>query len=209
MAAKIRKGDRVVVLTGRDKGRTGEVIEMRPTESRALVRGVNMVKRHQRQTASQEGGLVRREASIHLSNIAIVDPKDNKTPIGFNPDMARLIAAKLGVAQTAVADTLAAALRGADVSHLHDDNSRYPVPVRLEFSAGDTAGAARELGMSQSAVSGALADLERQAFGIAHDDYTGGDVMATGFGEHGRFPRRFRTQVGARAIGGGLQSAHV
>jgi len=69
MAAKIRKGDKVVVLTGRDKGRTGEVIEVRPDQDRALVRGINMVKRHQRQTAQQEGGIVSKEAPIHLSNL--------------------------------------------------------------------------------------------------------------------------------------------
>ena len=84
MAAKIRKGDRVVVLSGRDKGRTGEVIEMRPTESRALVRGVNMVKRHQRQTAQQEGGIISKEAPVHVSNLALADPKDGKpTRVGF------------------------------------------------------------------------------------------------------------------------------
>lgn len=82
---KIRKGDKVVVIAGKDKGRTGEVVQVMPKEDRAIVRGVNMIVRHQRQTAAQEGGLVRREASIHLSNIAIVDPKDNKTPtrVGF------------------------------------------------------------------------------------------------------------------------------
>jgi large subunit ribosomal protein L24 len=84
MAAKIRKGDKVVVLTGRDKGRTGEVIEVRPADERALVRGVNMVKRHQRQTAQQEGGIISKESTIHLSNLAIADPKDGKpTRIGF------------------------------------------------------------------------------------------------------------------------------
>jgi large subunit ribosomal protein L24 len=84
MAAKIRKGDKVIVLTGRDKGRTGEVIEVRPDENRALVRGINMVKRHQRQTAQQEGGIVSKEAPIHLSNLAIADPKDGKpTRVGF------------------------------------------------------------------------------------------------------------------------------
>jgi large subunit ribosomal protein L24 len=84
MAAKIRKGDKVVVLTGRDKGRTGEVIEMRVAQARALVRGVNMVKRHQKQSASQEGGIVSKEASIHLSNLALSDPKDGKpTRVGF------------------------------------------------------------------------------------------------------------------------------
>ena len=84
MAAKIKKGDKVIVLTGRDKGRTGEVVEIRPAQSRALVRGVNMVKRHQKQTASQEGGIISKEASVHLSNIAISDPKDGKpTRVGF------------------------------------------------------------------------------------------------------------------------------
>jgi large subunit ribosomal protein L24 len=84
MAAKIRKGDKVVVLTGRDKGRTGEVIEVRPAQDRALVRGVNMVKRHQRQTAQQEGGIISKESTVHLSNLAVADPKDGKpTRIGF------------------------------------------------------------------------------------------------------------------------------
>jgi large subunit ribosomal protein L24 len=84
MAAKIKKGDKVVVLTGRDKGRTGEVIEVNPTAERALVRGVNLVKRHQRQSAQQEGGIISKELPVHLSNIAIADPKDGKpTRIGF------------------------------------------------------------------------------------------------------------------------------
>ena len=84
MAAKIKKGDKVIVLVGRDKGRSGEVIEMRPAESRALVRGVNLVKRHQRQSAQQEGGIISKELPVHLSNIAIADPKDGKpTRIGF------------------------------------------------------------------------------------------------------------------------------
>jgi large subunit ribosomal protein L24 len=84
MAAKIRKGDKVIVLAGRDKGRTGEVLEVRPTEARALVRGVNMVKRHQRQTAQQEGGIISKEGTIHLSNLALADPKDGKpTRVGF------------------------------------------------------------------------------------------------------------------------------
>ena len=84
MAAKIRKGDRVMVLSGREKGRTGEVFEVRPDENRALVRGVNMVKRHQKQTAQQEGGIISKELTVHLSNVAIADPKDGKpTRIGF------------------------------------------------------------------------------------------------------------------------------
>ena len=84
MAAKIKKGDKVVVLAGRDKGRTGEVIQMMPKEERALVRGINMVKRHQRQTVQQEGGIIAKEGPIHLSNLAMSDPKDGKpTRVGF------------------------------------------------------------------------------------------------------------------------------
>ena len=81
---KIKKGDKVVVLTGRDKGKRGEVIQVRPKENRALVRGVNVVRRHQRQTASQEGGIVSKEAPIQISNLAIEDPVDGKpTRVGF------------------------------------------------------------------------------------------------------------------------------
>jgi len=84
MAAKIRKGDTVIVLTGRDKGRSGEVIEVRTEEGRALVRGVNLVKRHQKQSAQQEGGIISKEAAVHLSNLALADPKDGKpTRTGF------------------------------------------------------------------------------------------------------------------------------
>jgi large subunit ribosomal protein L24 len=84
MAAKIRKGDKVVVLTGRDKGRSGEVLEVRPRAGRALVRGINMVKRHQRQTANQDGGIISKEGTIHLSNLAVADPKSGKpTRVGF------------------------------------------------------------------------------------------------------------------------------
>jgi large subunit ribosomal protein L24 len=84
MAAKIRKGDKVVVMTGRDKGRTGEVIEVRVDRGRAVVRGVNMVKRHQKQTPQQEGGRISKEAAVHLSNLALADPKDGKpTRVGF------------------------------------------------------------------------------------------------------------------------------
>ena len=84
MAAKIKKGDTVIVIAGRDKGRSGEVIEMRRDDGRVLVRGINMVKRHQRQTPSQEGGIIAKEAPVHLSNVALADPKDGKaTRIGF------------------------------------------------------------------------------------------------------------------------------
>jgi large subunit ribosomal protein L24 len=84
MAAKIKKGDKVVVLAGRDKGKAGEVIQVMPTEQRALVRGVNMVKRHQKQTAQSEGGIISKESPVHLSNLAIADPKDGKASrVGF------------------------------------------------------------------------------------------------------------------------------
>jgi len=97
MAAKIKKGDSVIVLTGRDKGRRGEVIEVRPGEGRALVRGINMVKRHQRQTAAQEGGIISKESTVHLSNLALADPKDGKpTRVGFSvlPDGRKVRIAK-------------------------------------------------------------------------------------------------------------------
>lgn len=81
---KIRKGDKVVVLAGKDKGRTGEVLRVSPKEDTALVRGINIIVRHQRQTQSEQGGLVRKEAPIHLSNLALADPKDGKpTRVGF------------------------------------------------------------------------------------------------------------------------------
>ncbi len=81
---KIRKGDKVVVLTGKDKGRSGEVIQVMPKEDRAIVRGINLVKRHQRQTQSVEAGIITKEAPIHLSNIAVADPSDGKpTRVGF------------------------------------------------------------------------------------------------------------------------------
>ena len=83
MAAKIKKGDTVVVIAGRDKGRSGEVIEVRRDEARALVRGVNMIKRHQKQTQAQEGGIISKESPIHLSNIAFVGKDGKPTRIGF------------------------------------------------------------------------------------------------------------------------------
>ena len=83
MAARIRKGDRVIVITGRDKGKTGEVIEVRPNESRAVVRGVNIVRKHQRQTASATGGIITKELPIHLSNISLVDSAGKATRVGF------------------------------------------------------------------------------------------------------------------------------
>ena len=84
MAAKIKKGDRVVVLTGRDKGKVGEVLKVMPAENRAIVQGVNIVKRHQKPTAANEGGIISREAPIHLSNLALRDPEDGKpTRVAF------------------------------------------------------------------------------------------------------------------------------
>ncbi|EJN03391.1 large subunit ribosomal protein L24 [Phyllobacterium ifriqiyense] len=80
---KIRKGDRVVVLAGKDKGRTGEVIKVLPKDEQALVRGVNLVKRHQKQTQSQEAGIISKEAPLHLSNIAIADKDGKPTRVGF------------------------------------------------------------------------------------------------------------------------------
>ncbi len=86
MAAKlkIKKGDKVTVTTGKDKGKQGEVVRMIPTENRAVVRGVNLAKRHTKQTAAQEGGIVTKEMPIHVSNLALRDPKDGKpTRVGY------------------------------------------------------------------------------------------------------------------------------
>jgi len=81
---KIKKGDHVVVITGKNKGKKGEVLKVLPDENRAIVSGVALVKRHQRQTASQEGGIVSKEAPIHISNLALEDPKDGKpTRVGY------------------------------------------------------------------------------------------------------------------------------
>jgi large subunit ribosomal protein L24 len=83
-SAKIKKGDHVIVLAGRDKGKHGEVVRVMPQEKRALVRGVNIVRRHQKQTAAQESGIVSKEGPINLSNLALEDPKDGKpTRVGF------------------------------------------------------------------------------------------------------------------------------
>ncbi len=83
MAARIRKGDRVVVITGRDKGKTGEVIEIMPAENRARVQGVNLVRRHMKQTAKNDAGIFTHTAPIHLSNLALVDAKGKPTRVGF------------------------------------------------------------------------------------------------------------------------------
>ncbi|HUA53916.1 MAG TPA: 50S ribosomal protein L24 [Candidatus Sulfotelmatobacter sp.] len=86
MAAKlkIKKGDKVIVISGRDRGKTGEVFEVMPQEDRVRVRGVNIVKRHTRASAAQQGGIVEKEAAIHVSNVAHIDPKSDKpTRVGF------------------------------------------------------------------------------------------------------------------------------
>ena len=83
MAARIRKGDKVIVLSGRDKGRSGEVIEVNPRAERATVRGINMVKRHQKQSAQQEGGIISKELPIHISNIALTAKDGKPTRVGF------------------------------------------------------------------------------------------------------------------------------
>lgn len=81
---KIRKGDTVMVLTGKDKGRTGEVTQMITAKGKAIVSGINMVKRHTKQTQTQEGGILAKEAAIQVSNLSLVDPKDGKaTRVGF------------------------------------------------------------------------------------------------------------------------------
>ena len=84
MAAKLKKGDNVVVLSGRDKGKEGEILRVLPKENRAVVAGINMVVRHTRQSQNSQGGRIPKEASIDLSNIALIDPKDGgATRVGF------------------------------------------------------------------------------------------------------------------------------
>ena len=85
MAARIRKGDRVVVITGADRGKRGEVLRVIPKEDRAVVQGVNIAKRHTKPSGmGQPGGIIEKEATIHLSNIMLIDPKTDKpTRIGF------------------------------------------------------------------------------------------------------------------------------
>ena len=83
MAAKIKKGDRVIVLTGKDKGRQGAVRKVMPKDDKALVRGVNQIRRHQKQSQTQEGGIITKEAPIHLSNVAVADANGKATRVGF------------------------------------------------------------------------------------------------------------------------------
>jgi len=89
---KVKKGDQVVVITGRDKGKTGEIVRVLRDENRVLVRGVNVAQRHQRQTASQQGGIVSKELPIHVSNVALIDPKTKQpTKVGYRMDGERKI----------------------------------------------------------------------------------------------------------------------
>jgi large subunit ribosomal protein L24 len=83
MAAKIKKGDKVVVLAGKDKGKTGQVLQVFPTETKATVQGINLVKRHTKQTASTDAGIFTKEAPIHLSNLAVADAAGKPTRVGF------------------------------------------------------------------------------------------------------------------------------
>ncbi|WP_180900980.1 50S ribosomal protein L24 [Martelella soudanensis] len=81
---RIKKGDKVVVIAGKDKGRSGEVVAVSPKDDRAVVSGINVVRRHQRQSQTTEAGIIAKEAPVHLSNLAIADPKDGKpTRVGF------------------------------------------------------------------------------------------------------------------------------
>ena len=81
---KIKKGDHVVVITGKDKGKKGEVLKVIPSENRAIVKGIAMIRRHQKQTATQDGGIISKEAAIHISNLALEDPKDGgPTRVGY------------------------------------------------------------------------------------------------------------------------------
>ncbi|MBN9308258.1 MAG: 50S ribosomal protein L24 [Devosia sp.] len=96
MASKIKKGDKVVVLAGKDKGKTGQVLQVIPSETRAVVQGLNLVRRHTKQTASQDAGIFTREAPIHLSNLAVADANGKPTRVGFkiNADGTKVRVAK-------------------------------------------------------------------------------------------------------------------
>jgi large subunit ribosomal protein L24 len=96
MAAKVKKNDTVVVLAGKDKGKTGKVLQVLPTEGRAVVQGLNLVRRHTRQTQTQEAGIYTREAPIHLSNLAVADKNGKPTRVGFkiNEDGTKVRVAK-------------------------------------------------------------------------------------------------------------------
>ncbi|MBX7146377.1 MAG: 50S ribosomal protein L24 [Alphaproteobacteria bacterium] len=81
---KIKKGDQVILLSGKDKGRKGEVLKVLREESRVIVQGINMVKRHTKQSARSTGGILEKESSVHISNVAHIDPSSNKpTRVGY------------------------------------------------------------------------------------------------------------------------------
>ncbi len=87
MVAKLRKGDKVIVLAGRDRGAEGEIVAVHPKDERVVVRGVNIIKKHQKQTQTEQGGIIQREAPIHISNVALKDPKSGKpTRVGIQMD---------------------------------------------------------------------------------------------------------------------------
>ena len=89
---KVKKGDKVVVITGRDKGKSGEILRVLRAENRVIVQGINMAQRHQRQTMQQEGGIVQKELAIHVSNVALIDPKTAKpTRVGYKMDGERKV----------------------------------------------------------------------------------------------------------------------
>jgi len=89
---KVKKGDKVVVITGRDKGKSGEILEVLRAENRVIVQGVNMAQRHQKQSMQQEGGIVQKELAIHVSNVALIDPKTEKpTRVGYKMDGERKV----------------------------------------------------------------------------------------------------------------------
>ena len=89
---KVKKGDKVVVITGRDKGKSGEILKVLREENRVIVQGVNVARRHQKQSMSQEGGIVQKELAIHVSNVALIDPKSEKpTRVGYKMDGERKI----------------------------------------------------------------------------------------------------------------------
>src|SRR5262245_53505051 len=89
---KVKKGDKVVVITGRDKGKTGEIIRVLREENRVIVAGVNVAQRHQRQSMQQQGGIVQKELPIHVSNVSLLDPKTQQpTRVGYKMDGERKI----------------------------------------------------------------------------------------------------------------------
>ena len=96
MAAKIKKGDKVVILAGKDKGKTGQVTQVFPELTKATVQGLNLVRRHTKQTASQDAGIFTKEAPIHLSNLAIADANGKPSRVGFkiNTDGTKVRVAK-------------------------------------------------------------------------------------------------------------------